>query len=64
MGNIEDRPVDVAINMYGKPYNTAVTIHSLLKQSHEHIDKIYLNIECVQPRKQDSELLLQLLDKV
>ncbi len=64
MGQIENKPVDVAINMYGKPYNTAVTIHSLLKESHEHIDKIYLNIECVQPRKQDSELLLQLLDKV
>ena len=56
--------VDVAINMYGKPYNTAVTILSLLERSSQHIDKIYLTMECVQPNPQDSELVLQLLDTI
>ncbi len=64
MGRWEDNRVDVAINMYGKPYNTAVTVYSLLEQSHKHIDRIYLNIERVQPHERDAELVLQLLDKI
>lgn len=33
--------IDVAINVYGKPYQTAVTLFSLLKYSGDYIDKIY-----------------------
>jgi len=37
--------VDVAINVYGKPYQTALTIQSLLKYSGNHIGKIFLILE-------------------
>ncbi len=40
VGTIEAQRVDAAMNMYGKPYSTAGTIHSLLKQSHEHISNL------------------------
>ncbi len=64
MKTFETPPVDVAINMYGKPYNTAVAVLSLLEQSGRHIDKVYLTLECVQPHEGDSELILELLRKV
>ena len=41
--------VDIAINIYGKPYQTAVTLFSLLKYSGKHIDKIYFIQEKKQP---------------
>lgn len=53
--------VDVAINYYGKPYQTMVAIGSLLEYSGSHIDRVYLTKEARQPDGGDliSELLEQ-----
>ena len=53
--------VDVAINVYGKPYQTAVTLLSLLKHSGQHLNKIYFVVEPEQPRKESFEFLLDAL---
>jgi hypothetical protein len=37
--------VDVAISVFGKPYQTAVTLASLLQNSGQHIDTIYFQQE-------------------
>lgn len=37
--------VDVSLNIFAKPYQTALALLSLLKHSGEHIDKIYLQFE-------------------
>lgn len=37
--------VDVAVNVYGKPYQTVLSILSLLKYSKNYIDKIYIITE-------------------
>jgi hypothetical protein len=34
--------IDVAINVFGKPWQTIVTLRSLLKTNGEHIDRIYI----------------------
>ena len=36
-----EETVDVAINVYGKPYQTLVTLKTLMLHSGHHIDKIY-----------------------
>lgn len=41
--------VDVAMSYYGKPYQTMVTLFSLLEKSGNLIDKIYLGVERRQP---------------
>lgn len=41
--------VDVAINVYGKPYQTLCTIKSLLKHSGQWIDNIYITSEIKHP---------------
>ena len=41
--------VDVAINVYGKPYQTCATLKTLMSYSGEHIDKIYFIQEKKQP---------------
>lgn len=41
--------VDVAISYYGKPYQTIVTLFSLLEHSRAYLGKIYLGIERKQP---------------
>ena len=43
------KPVDINIAFYGKPYQTIVTIESLMQHSGQHIDKIYLSRGRVQP---------------
>ncbi len=43
------KPVDINIAFYGKPYQTIVTIESLMRHSGQHIDKIYLSRERLQP---------------
>jgi len=53
--------VDVAINVNGKPYQTALTIQSLLKYSGNHIGKIFLILEKNQPKGFDKKILLSLL---
>ncbi|MCE7061025.1 hypothetical protein [Dyadobacter sp. CY343] len=41
--------VDVAINAYGKPYQTAITLLTLMKTSGQWINKIYFVEEAKQP---------------
>jgi hypothetical protein len=41
--------IDACINYYGKPYQTMVTIATLLQYSEQYIDKIYLVVENNQP---------------
>ena len=41
--------VDIGIAFYGKPYQTIVTIKSLIQHSGQHIDKIYISRERRQP---------------
>lgn len=53
--------VDVAINVYGKPYQTAVTLLTLLKHSGPWIDKIYFVEERRQPKGTDLKPLLRVL---
>lgn len=53
--------VDVAINVYGKPYQTAVTLWSLMKYSGHRINKIYLSFEKKQPNSETLEDLKKLL---
>lgn len=43
------KKVDVSIAFYGKPYQAIVTIKTLMKYSGQHIDKIYLSRERLQP---------------
>src|SRR5262249_32644052 len=52
---------DVAISVYGKPFQTAVTLLSLIRHSKDHINKIYFIKEAKQPRDEDFRFLLDLL---
>ena len=53
--------VDVIINVYGKPYQTAVSLWSLMKFSKKHIGKIYVILEKKQPEGFDESLFRSLL---
>jgi len=53
--------VDAAINYYGKPYHTMVTIGSLLEHSGPHIGKVFLIKEAEQPP--DGDLIIDLLSQ-
>lgn len=53
--------VDVAINVFGKPYETAVTLLSLLKHSGQHINKIYFTLEARQPRWSEYQFITEIL---
>jgi hypothetical protein len=44
--------IDACISYYGKPYQTMVTILTLLKHSEERIGKIFLSVEKIQPNKE------------
>jgi hypothetical protein len=52
--------VDIAIQYYGKPYQTALTLHSLLRYSSHWIGRIYLTIEKKQPDGESVRLLRSL----
>ena len=55
---IDHKPtVDVVINIYGKPWNTAVTLFSLLKNSGQWIDKIYFITERKQPHDSNFDFI-------
>lgn len=49
----ENIKIDVAINVYGKPWQTLVSLKSLLKVSAKYIDKIYFIEEKKQPYNAD-----------
>jgi hypothetical protein len=53
--------VDVIVNVYGKPYQTAVSLWSLMKFSGKHVGKIYVILEKKQPEGFDEILLRKLL---
>jgi hypothetical protein len=57
-----NNPIDVGMMVYGKPYQTAVSLHTLYKHSGQHINKIYVTFEKNQPFSNESELLIQLLE--
>ncbi len=46
---MHDKRVDVCINVYGKPYQTALSLLSLLRFSGQHIGHIYVIMEPQQP---------------
>lgn len=48
---------DVVINIYGKPWNTAATLYSLLKHSGQWIDKIYFIVERKQPNNSNFDFI-------
>jgi hypothetical protein len=58
--------VDVVVGAYGKPYQTAVSILSLLKYSGQHIDKIWLREELQHPHGDTFDKILKWLpaDKI
>lgn len=49
--------IDVCLNVYGKPYQTIITLKSLLNFSKDHIDKIYLILEPKQPEDFDIDFI-------
>jgi hypothetical protein len=51
------KKIDVCLNVFGKPYQTIITLKSLLKHSSQHIDKIYLIEEEKQPNDYNFELI-------
>jgi hypothetical protein len=53
--------IDAAISVYGKPYQTAVTLFSLVKHSGQWIDKIYFTEERKQPAGTDLKPLKRAL---
>ena len=56
-----ERKVDVAINVYGKPLQTAVTLFSLMKHSGRHIDRIFFIQEKKQPPGTGFDLIVEKL---
>lgn len=51
------KKVDVCLNVYGKPYQTIITLKTLLNHSRYLIDKIYLILESKQPVGFDIEFI-------
>jgi hypothetical protein len=59
------KKVDVAINVYGKPYETLVTLKTLMSHSGQHIDKIYFIQEREQPPwSGDFDLIFKRFDNI
>jgi hypothetical protein len=56
------KSVDVAIALYGKPNQAAVSLLSLLKHSGQWIDTIYINVDPKQPPGTDFARLYKLLE--
>jgi len=62
---LKEKSVDAVVNVYGKPYQTAVTLLSLIRHSGQWIDKIYFVEERTQPHPIDFGFLIHALgDKV
>lgn len=51
------KKIDICLNVFGKPYQTIVTLKSLLKYSSQHIDKIFLIEEENQPIDYNFDLI-------
>jgi hypothetical protein len=61
MNTSKKASVDVAISAYGKPYQTAVTLFTLLKHSGEWIDKVYFVEEKKQPEPTNFQFIFDQL---
>jgi hypothetical protein len=59
-----NKKVDVIINVYGKPYQTLVTLKSLMAHSSSHVDKIYLIEEANQPHPIDIKMIMNEFDNI
>jgi len=53
--------IDIAMNVYGKPYQTALTLRSLIKYSGQHVGKIFITLEKNQPEGFSVDHLTSLL---
>jgi hypothetical protein len=49
--------IDVCLSVYGKPYQTIITVKSLLRHSGDLIDKIYMILEPTQPEDFNIEFI-------
>jgi len=54
--------IDVCVNVFGKPYQTLVTLKSLLEHSGKNIDKIFFIEEKNQPNDYNFEIIKQNLN--
>lgn len=52
------KKIDVCLNVYGKPYQTIITLKTLLKHSGHLIDKIYIILENQQPSDFDLNFVI------
>ncbi len=52
--------IDVSVVYYGKPYQTIVSVLSLLKYSENHIDTVYITVEKKQPFDQHGGIYIVL----
>ena len=59
----DNKILDVCINVWGKPFQTALAIQSLLDHSGELVDKVYLIIEREQPDGFELGRMLDLLEE-
>ena len=53
--------IDIAMNVYGKPYQTALTLRSLMKYSGQYVGKIFITLEKNQPEGFSIQVLKDLL---
>lgn len=58
------KKVDVIINVFGKPWQTLCTLKSLLIQSGQHIDKIFLIKEKEQPSGESLDWVFEKFDNL
>jgi len=56
--------VDIAIQVYGKPYQTLATLKSLMLHCGDHIDKIYFILEKKQPNNDEFDFVLKQFNNI
>jgi hypothetical protein len=59
-----EKNVDVAIHVYGKPYQTLVALKTLMHYSGRHIDKIFFIQEKEQPYGADFSFVLDKFENI
>jgi hypothetical protein len=57
------RIVDAAVCAYGKPYQTAAAVLSLMEHSGHHIDRVYIQVEREQPHGDSGSRLVAWLQE-
>jgi hypothetical protein len=56
--------VDIVVNVYGKPWQTLCTLKSLMKNSENQIDKIYLIEEAIHPFGDNIDFIFGYFDNI